>query len=242
MNSPAKSAAVALGLLVGFAAAASRADGSSAPAPAPLTSVSAASAPPPSSASPAAPAGASTSSAATTTATNAARIVERARAEVVAQVSYDPSYRRLSYPGGDLDARFGVCTDVVVRALRSVGIDLQRRVHEDILAAPSAYPRVRADANIDHRRVGPLKTWFERHAKRLPKGFEGDARASWRAGDVVAWAFRPCPACSPDHVGVVSDRVGPRGLPLVIHNIGPTPSEDDQLDAWTVLGHFRVGE
>ena len=172
-----------------------------------------------------------------------ARIVERARAEVAAQVSYDPSYRKLSYPGGDPDPRFGVCTDVVVRALRTVGIDLQQRVHEDILATPAAYPGIRADANIDHRRVGPLLTWLGRHAKRLPKGFGDDAaRASWQPGDLVIWTFRTCPACSPDHIGIVSDRIGPRGLPLIIHNMGPTPTEDDHLDAWTVLGHFRIGD
>ena len=66
--------------------------------------------------------------------------------------------------------------------------------------------------------------------------------ASWEPGDVVVWGFRPCPACTPDHVGIVSDRKGPRGMPLVIHNIGPMPSEDDRLDAFTILGHFRLAK
>jgi len=172
------------------------------------------------------------------------RIVARARKEVERGVVYDPGYVRLSfrdeadtgravYPGGDLEPGRGVCTDVVVRALRAAGIDLQSRVHADILARPAAFPSVVApDVNIDHRRVGPLLTYLRAHATS-PRGDD------WRPGDVVVWAFQACPRCTPDHVGVVSDRKGPRGLPLVIHNLGPHPTEDDVLDAWTTLGHFR---
>ena len=180
-----------------------------------------------------------------TPATREAKIVARAREEVARRVAYDAAYFRLSflaetdtghavYPGGDLDPQRGVCTDVVIRALRAAGVDLQERVHADILARRAAYPRIPApDANIDHRRVGPLLTYFRAHATAV----EGD---DWQAGDVVVWAFRACPACTPDHIGIVSDRPGPRGLPLALHNIGPKPSEDDVLDAWTVLGHFRL--
>jgi uncharacterized protein len=176
-----------------------------------------------------------------------ARIVARARTEVEREVSYDPTYVRLSfrdgtdtgrvvYPGGDLNPGHGVCTDVAVRALRAVGIDLQERVHADILARPSAYPAIAApDTNIDHRRVGPLLTYLRAH--ELSPGPN-----DWKAGDLVVWAFGSCPHCTPDHIGVVSDRIGPRGLPLVIHNIGPKPTEDDVLDAWTTLGHFRIRE
>jgi uncharacterized protein YijF (DUF1287 family) len=135
-----------------------------------------------------------------------------------------------------------VCTDVVIRSLRTTGIDLQQLVHEDILRRRTAYSTVtRPDRNIDHRRVTPMLTYLRTHATSLPKAFaEETDLATWEPGDVVVWAFKPCPACSPDHVGIVSDRKGPRGLPLVLHNIGPTPSEDDRLDAWTVLGHFRL--
>jgi uncharacterized protein len=99
------------------------------------------------------------------------RVIERAREEVARGVEYDPSYVRLAYPNGDVDPARGVCTDVVVRALRAAGIDLQSRVHEDILARPSAYARfvTRADANIDHRRVGPLMVWLDANAVRLPR-------------------------------------------------------------------------
>jgi uncharacterized protein YijF (DUF1287 family) len=176
--------------------------------------------------------------------TREAKIVARAREEVARHVAYDAAYFRLSfldekdtgravYPGGDLDPRRGVCTDVVIRALRAAGTDLQELVHADILARRAAYPAISApDVNIDHRRVGPLLTYLRAHATAVP-------RDDWKAGDVIVWGFRACPACTPDHIGIVSDRIGPRGVPLALHNIGPVPSEDDVLDAWTVLGHFR---
>lgn len=165
--------------------------------------------------------------------------MRRARLEVDRKVTYDPAYVSIAYPNGDVAAERGVCTDVVIRSLRSVGIDLQARIHEDIQRRPDAYTTVkRADANIDHRRVTPMLAYLRAHATALTKGF--DDPAAWKPGDVVVWSFRPCPSCNPDHVGIVSDRKGPRGLPLVIHNIGPVPSEEDQLDAWTILGHFRA--
>lgn len=167
--------------------------------------------------------------------------VSRARLEVARGVSYDPSYVRLAYPGGDVAADRGVCTDVVVRAFRAAGLDLQAKVHADVLAAPAAYaPWVKtADANIDHRRVGPLRVWLSRHAVALPL----DDAQSYRAGDVVVWSFgckSAGPGCYPHHVGLVSDKKGARGLPLVVHNLGPSPTEDDALDRWTRVGHFRV--
>ena len=182
-----------------------------------------------------------------------AAVIARARKEVERKVDYDASYVTLTfqdevdtgkkvYPGGDLDPRKGVCADLVVRAYRAAGIDLQRALHEDILAAPKAYPFVGyPDPNIDQRRVAPLMKWLDRHARVLPASTKGPAAlAEWKPGDVVVWAFRDCPKCSPDHIGLVSDRVGPRGVPLVLHNVGPHPSEDDVLDAWNVLRHFRV--
>lgn len=169
-----------------------------------------------------------------------AAAIARARLEVERGVRYDSSYVRLAYPSGDVDAGQGVCTDVVVRAYRAAGVDLQAKIHEDVVRDRAAYePFVKApDTNIDHRRVGPLKIWFERHATTLPLG---DA-STYRPGDVVVWSFS-CksagPGCPPQHIGVVSDKKGPRGLPLVIHNLGPAPTEDDALDAWTRIGHFR---
>ena len=176
---------------------------------------------------------------ATPTSPNA--VVARARLEVSRAVTYDSAWFAIPYPNGDPAPDRGVCTDVVIRSLRRTGTDLQQLVHEDILRRPEAYATVkRPDRNIDHRRVSPMLVYLRAHATALPTTFDGPSLATWQPGDVVVWAFRPCPACNPDHVGIVSDALGPRGVPLVLHNIGPVPSEDDRLDAWTVLGHFRV--
>jgi len=169
-------------------------------------------------------------------------IVVRARLEVERGVTYDAAWFAIGYPNGDPQPDRGVCTDVVIRSYRTTGFDFQQRVHEDILKRPAAYKTVRRpDRHIDHRRVAPMLTYLRAYATALPKTFDADsgALASWEPGDIVVWGFRPCPACTPDHVGIVSDRKGPRGVPLVIHNVGPKPSEDDRLDTWTVLGHFR---
>ncbi len=165
-------------------------------------------------------------------------VVARARQEVERAVSYDGRWVPIRYPGGDVPAGSGVCTDVVIRGYRAAGLDLQQLVHEDVVRAPSAYAGwvKRPDANIDHRRVGPLGVYLQRHAARLPV----DDAKSYAPGDVVIISFAACPACSPQHVGVVSDRKGPRGLPLMIHNLGPTPTEDDTLDAWPRLAHYRL--
>jgi uncharacterized protein YijF (DUF1287 family) len=175
---------------------------------------------------------------ATASATPKERVLARAREEVTRAVSYDPSWYSISYPNGDVAPAIGVCTDVVIRGYRAAGVDFQKLVHEDVLRAPEAYkPWVKIpDATIDHRRVGPLMTYLRRHATRL----SNDDEASYQAGDVVVISFNACPACSPQHVGIVSDKRGPRGLPLLIHNMGPTPREDDTLDAWTRIGHYRV--
>jgi len=160
---------------------------------------------------------------------------------VIRAVTYDSAWVEIPYPNGDLSPDRGVCTDVVIRALRADGIDLQRLVHEDIHRRPTAFPTVaRPDRNIDHRRASPMLAYLRAHATSLPTTFDDKALPTWQPGDIIVWSFHACPSCNPDHVGIVSDRKGPRGVPLVLHNIGPTPSEDDRLDAWTVLGHFRT--
>ena len=169
----------------------------------------------------------------------AARMVARARLEVARGVKYDPSYERIGYPGGDVDPSRGVCTDVVVRALRAAGLDLQRALHEDVARAPGAYAEIATpDASIDHRRVPNMKAFLERHALRLTTRI--DDLSAWKPGDIVVWRFGICPACRPRHVGVVSDRKNADGLPLIIHNIGPAAREEDVLRAWTIVGHFRA--
>jgi uncharacterized protein YijF (DUF1287 family) len=181
------------------------------------------------------------------------RVLARARDEVARKVTYDAAYFKLTfkdgvdtktavYPGGDLTPDRGVCTDVVIRGLRAVGIDLQKNVHEDILRRRKAYSTVDPiDRNIDHRRVGPVLTFLKEHARPLGSDPHADA-GEWQPADIVVWTFHTCPRCSPDHIGFVSDKLGPRGIPLIIHNVGPIPSETDDLDAWPILGHFRLVE
>jgi uncharacterized protein YijF (DUF1287 family) len=166
-----------------------------------------------------------------------ARLVSAARAQVGVTVSYDSSYRRLAYPGGDVPVETGVCTDVVVRALRAQGIDLQRLVHEDMKSAWAAYPKLwglsRPDPNIDHRRVPNLRTYFKRRGweRSVPSGVTG-----FLAGDVVTWDLGGGLA----HIGIVTDRKSPGGTPLVVHNIGAGAREEDVLKSWRMTGLYRL--
>ena len=164
-----------------------------------------------------------------------ARVLEGAERQVGVTVLYDGSYRRLAYPGGDVPPDRGVCTDVLVRAFRNAGIDLQRLVHEDMKRDFGAYPKAwglsRPDRNIDHRRVPNLATFFARHGERLP--LSSDA-ADYRPGEVVTWRL---PSGLP-HVGLVSARVVDGRL-LVVHNVGAGTVFEDVLLAWPVTGRYR---
>jgi uncharacterized protein YijF (DUF1287 family) len=167
-----------------------------------------------------------------------------ARKTVLNAAAYTGGYRQLRYPMGDVPRAIGVCTDVVVRALRNAGIDLQAEVHRDIARAPRAYPMVKAggDANIDHRRVKTILPWFRRHwAARTAR--VDDAGDPLRPGDVVFFDTFATRA-GPDHIGIVSDRLGPSGLPLVINNWtdGHVTSEMDLLSWVPVTHRFRVPE
>lgn len=152
-------------------------------------------------------------------------------------VRYDGSYRRIPYPGGDVPPDIGACTDEIVRIYRAVGIDLQKEVHQDMLAHFRAYPRKwglsRPDSNIDHRRVPNLMVFFARHGENLPVS----ANASdYQPGDVVTWDLRP----GLPHIGVVVDRKAPSSdRYLVVHNVGEGPKMEDVLFAWKITGHYR---
>lgn len=156
------------------------------------------------------------------------------------RVVYDPAYVRLSYPMGDVAPDRGVCADVVVRALRALGVDLQQLVHEDMRANFSAYPAhwglKRPDSNIDHRRVPNLETFLTRKGARLS---QSDDPADYLPGDIVAWNLRGDDGWLP-HIGVVTDRIGPTGRPMVVHNIGAGPKLEDVLFDWPMTGHYRV--
>jgi uncharacterized protein YijF (DUF1287 family) len=163
-----------------------------------------------------------------------------AQAQIGVTRSYDPAYRRLQYPGGDVPIERGVCTDVIVRALRAArGLDLQKAVNEDIRANWDAYPHQRRwgldkpDSNIDHRRVPNLMTFFTRAGfSRRPSR----APANYLAGDIVAWDL----GRGILHIGIVSDLRTIEGIPLVIHNIGAGVREEDILFRYSVIGHYRL--
>jgi uncharacterized protein len=163
-------------------------------------------------------------------------LVEAARKQIGVTIQYDSGYRRIPYPNGDVPQDRGVCTDVLVRAYRQLGVDLQVRVHEDMSAAFRAYPKnwglSRPDSNIDHRRVPNLGTFFTRKGKALP--VSRHAR-DYAAGDLVTWRL---PSGVP-HIGIVSDRETASGVPLVIHNIGEGTQEEDALFLFTLTGHYR---
>ncbi|HJW95745.1 MAG TPA: DUF1287 domain-containing protein [Thermoanaerobaculia bacterium] len=155
--------------------------------------------------------------------------VELARAaakQVGVTTIYDPSYVQLRYPGGDLPKERGVCADVIIRAMRGIGVDLQREVHEDMRKHFDAYPQVWGlrgpDANIDHRRVPNLMAYFRRRGKT--------ASADFQAGDIVAWRLPG----GYYHIGIIGDDGR-----LVIHNIGRGAQKEDILHAFPIIGHYR---
>jgi uncharacterized protein YijF (DUF1287 family) len=170
----------------------------------------------------------------------AADIVAAARRQIGVTVSYDPAYRKLAFPGGDIPMDRGVCTDVVVRALRLArGIDLQQRVNEELRTHWHAYPHPqgwnlrRPDANIDHRRVPNLMKFFERAGAALRVTTRA---ADYLPGDIVAWDL----GNGTLHIGILGDRMSEEGAPLVIHNIGAGAREEDILFRYAVIGHYRL--
>ena len=167
----------------------------------------------------------------------ASPIVQAARTQIGQTTIYDPAYVGLKYPGGDVPLERGVCTDVIIRALRKgAGLDLQKLVHEDMKKAFAKYPKIwglkKTDRNIDHRRVPNLSCYFER------KGYSLGASKNKRdylAGDLVA-----CLVGKRPHIMIVSDKKAEDGIPLVIHNIGSGTKEENTLFAFKNTGHFRL--
>jgi uncharacterized protein YijF (DUF1287 family) len=166
-----------------------------------------------------------------------AKIVASARSQIGVTVSYDPAYRKLAYPGGDVPKETGVCCDVIIRALREQGIDLQKEVHEDMVKDFAAYPKKwglkQADANIDHRRALNLMTYFQRKSYAQPTEKKAE---NFVAGDIVTWDL----GGGVTHIGVTSDRRSANGTPLIIHNIGGGAQEEDVLFQFRIIGHYRL--
>jgi uncharacterized protein YijF (DUF1287 family) len=163
-------------------------------------------------------------------------IVESAKKQAIDAATYDPSYVKLTYPGGDVAADRGVCTDVVIRALRAAGYDLQRLVREDMKKNFERYPRrgKKPDPNIDHRRVPNQAAFFAAYGKTLTKSLDAKSLDEWKPGDIVWWKFDN----GIDHIGIVVGGKGESGLPLCVHNLGPCRLED-VLGRWRIIAHYR---
>ena len=159
-------------------------------------------------------------------------IAGSAKLQIGVTTMYDPSYVKLAYPNGDVDQKKGVCADVVVRSLRGIGVDLQKEIHEDMKANFAKYPQnwglKKPDSNIDHRRVPNIMKFLERK-KKSEKG-------SFLPGDIVAWKLPG----GLYHIGIVSDSVVPKSQRyFMIHNIGAGTQEEDVLNSYEIIGHYR---
>ena len=156
-------------------------------------------------------------------------------------VRYDGSYRKISYPMGDVPANTGVCSDVIIRAYRGIDIDLQKLVHEDMKRNFSIYPKnwglSTTDRNIDHRRVPNLKVFFKRHGKTLKITDNPD---DYKPGNLVTWNLNT--SGSLPHIGIVTDLYAKQSkLPLIMHIIGVGQVLEDILFDYKITGHFRYG-
>ncbi len=166
-------------------------------------------------------------------------LIKAAKERTLHIVRYDGSYITISYPNGDVPSNIGVCTDVVIRSYRKVGIDLQKKVHEDISRNFNQYPSKRIwgltkpDKNIDHRRVPNLQVFFNKYGDLLPVSNNPD---DYLPGDLVTWMLPG----NLSHIGIVIDdksRDGKR--PLIVHNIGAGPKINDMLFDYPITGHYR---
>jgi uncharacterized protein YijF (DUF1287 family) len=166
------------------------------------------------------------------------RLVSAATERTHHTVRYEPAYVRIAYPGGDVPADTGVCTDEVIRSYRAVGVDLQKEVHEDMVQNFSAYPRKwrwlsgKPDSNIDHRRVPNLMVFFQRKGESLPASARSE---DYGPGDLVTYDL----GGNVPHIAIVVDRKSASGRYMVEHNIGQGPKIEDVLFNWKITGHYR---
>lgn len=154
------------------------------------------------------------------------------------KVNYDPSYVGIKYPNGDVPKDKGVCTDVIIRAYRKLGIDLQKEVHEDLKANFSKYPNLKKwglkkpDTNIDHRRVPNLEVFFERKGEKLTVTKNP---SDYKTGDLVTWMIGD----KLPHIGIVTHKKSADGKRnLIVHNVGSGQVLEDCLFSWKIVGHY----
>ena len=157
------------------------------------------------------------------------------------EVVYMPDYVGIKYPNGDVPAKTGVCTDVVIRAYRKLGIDLQKEVHEDLKANFTLYPNLKkwglktTDKNIDHRRVPNLEVFFARKGKTLPLTQNPN---DYKTGDLVTWLLA---GDAIPHIGIVTHIKSENGNPMIVHNVGNGQVLEDCLLSWKIVGHYKYG-
>jgi uncharacterized protein YijF (DUF1287 family) len=155
-------------------------------------------------------------------------------------VIYDGSYQKIAYPMGDVDKNKGVCTDVIIRSYRALGVDLQELVHEDMKSHFDEYPQNwglnKPDSNIDHRRVPNLETFFAKYGKTLPITNKAN---DYQPGDLVTWRLK---GTNLPHIGIVSDQMAASGNYKIIHNIGLGPQLNDMLFDHKIVGHYQYSQ
>jgi len=162
------------------------------------------------------------------------QIAQAAIDQVGVTTHYAPGYTRIPYPMGDIQLESGVCSDVIIRAFRSIRVDLQKNVHEDMKNHFHVYPNIwgmkKPDSNIDHRRVPNLMKYFQRQGKEMP------LHSEYKPGDIVAWRLKN----GLHHIGIVSLKKVPHQTRYyIVHNIGAGAQEEDVLYSYTVIGHYR---
>ena len=164
--------------------------------------------------------------------------IKSAQNQVGKTLTYNPEYRTLKYPMGDIPISKGVCTDVVVRAFRGVDIDLQERIYKHKKKFPKLYKGLyytdKLDPNIDHRRVKNIQAYL------ISRGYR--VRDAFKPGDIVVWKLKARNGKSLDHIGICSNRYNRYGEPLIIHNINSGAKEEDVLRSYEIVDHFRVFE
>jgi uncharacterized protein YijF (DUF1287 family) len=168
------------------------------------------------------------------------KLAQEAKTLTYNQVTYDPQYFKIAYPNGDVPANKGVCTDVVIRAYRKLGIDLQQLVHEDMKANFGLYPKnwglKSTDKNIDHRRVPNLMVFFERKGQKLNIS---NAAKNYLPGDIVCWNL----GGGITHIGIVSNQfTEDKKRYKIIHNVGGGQVLEDFLFNYKIIGHYRFGK
>lgn len=150
-------------------------------------------------------------------------------------IVYTPNYVSIKYPNGDVPAKTGVCTDVIIRAYRKLGIDLQKEVHKDMKANFSKYPTKwglkKPDTNIDHRRVPNLEVFFERKGTKLPISKKA---SDYKAGEMVTWMI----GGKLPHIGIVTNKKASNGNPMIVHNVGGGQVLEDCFFSWEIVGHY----